>query len=59
MKVRVLLLIAAIASLFALVAGTGAIINRGGDPGAGGIIVERGGGPQAAGAIIQGPGPRA
>jgi hypothetical protein len=70
MKVKVLIVIATIASLFALFAGTGIIVSRGGGPGsqgivqvgpqASGIVVNRGGGGyEATGAIIQGPSPRA
>jgi hypothetical protein len=70
MKVMVLLLIATIAGLFALFAGTGIIVCRGG-PGASGIVIQRGGGqwagsgivinrggPETTGIIVNSPGPR-
>jgi hypothetical protein len=59
MKVKVLLLVAAIASLFALFAGSAIVIQRGGPDAGSGIVVNRGGGHEASGAIINGPGPRA
>jgi hypothetical protein len=62
MKVKVLVLVATVAALFALFAGVGIIVNRGGGdggPGASGIVIQRGGGPEASGVIVIGPGPRA
>jgi hypothetical protein len=58
MKVRVLLLVVSLASLFALFVASGAIIQRDGGPGTQGIIST---GPQASGIIITrgGGGPEA